>query len=798
MRAPLSWLRDFAPFDQPVDRLTSALSDLGLVVDAVTTVGAPLDGVEVVQILRIRPHPNADRVRLVDVNRGDGQALQIVCGATNMAVGNLVALATLGATMPAGWEVTRRKMRGEWSNGMLCSAEELDLPAKGDLDGLLILATGLAEPGTALGDALGLVADVVFDLDITPNRPDALSMAGVARDLAAALGVPFAFPPDPTPAAVDASVDTARVVVADGDLCPRFTGTVIAGVEVGPSPAWLARRLTLAGMRPITNVVDVSNYVMLDVGQPNHAYDLDRLGGRGLRVRRAREGESLTTLDGVERALGRDDCLICDTESVPVGLGGIMGGTATEINAGTTTVMFEAAFFNPVAVARTGARLGLTSEARSRFERGIDPQIADRAIDRFTSLLAATQDSGTKMRRGPTTDVVSEHDLARPPTVLLRTARVNAVLGTTLTDSDVERLLRPIGFITTVADAGVHSVRIPSWRPDVDREIDVVEEVARLNGYANIARSVPKGARNGAGLTAFQRYRRHVRAVLVGAGLSEAWTTTFLAPGDLGRAGLAETAVEVANPLDRSESILRTALLPGLLKALKFNADRQADDVALFELGRTFAVPGPEQILPLEREELAVVISGPGVDATHAARLWTLLADAVRLAGVAVHADELAGLHPTRGARLVGADGDAVGELGEVDRRVVERFGLVGRVAFLRLDLKRLAAQPRRPGLVRGVSRFPASDIDLAFIVADPIPADRVEAAVRVAAGDLLEGVALFDIYRGPQIGPARRSLAYRLRFRAPERTLTDAEVAERRAGVIAAVTTAYGAELRG
>lgn len=806
MRAPLSWLRDFAPFDGPVDELASALSNLGLVVDAVTRVGGNLEGIEVVKILAIRAHPDADRIRLVDVDRGDGEALQIACGATNMAVGDLVPLATVGTTMPGGWEVGRRKMRGQWSNGMLCAATEMELPATEDVDGLMILPAGLAAPGTPLSDALGLEPDVVFDLDITPNRPDALSMAGVARDLAAGLDLPFAIPPEAHPLPVNPAVEPALVAVADSDLCPRFTGTVIDGVVVGPSPAWLARRLTLAGMRPISNVVDVSNYVMLDLGQPNHAYDLDRLAGRSLTVRRARGGETITTLDGVERTLADDDCLICDADSAPVGIGGIMGGAGTEIGPDTKTLLLEAAYFTPMAIARTGARLGLATEARSRFERGADPEVAARAVERFAALLAATMatsDAGVSgaesgLRRGRTTDTVSEEDVARPPTVLLRTERVNALLGTQLRDDDVERLLRPIGFSTGRADDGVHSVRVPSWRPDVEREVDVVEEVARLHGYGHIERTVPTGARPSSGLTSFQRYRRTVRDVLVGAGLSEAWTNTFLAPGDLDRAGLAEVAVKVANPLDQSESILRTALLPGLLSALGFNADRQADEVALFEIGRTFAVPSGDRVVPDETEEMAAVVTGSAIDARDAGRLWALLSDALRLVGVTVHADVIAGLHPTRGARLISADGASIGVVGEVDPEVVGAFGLRGRVAYLSAELERLATQPRRPSTARPISRFPASDIDLAFLVADSIPADDVEAMVTSSAGPMLEWVALFDIYRGPQAGDDRRSLAYRLRFRAPDRTLTDGEVAERRSDVIAAVAAAHGAELRG
>lgn len=796
MLAPLSWLRDFAPFDQPVEVLADTLSNLGLVVDGITHVGGGLDGVEVVEILDVRQHPNADKIRLVDVDRGDGEKLQIACGATNMDVGDLVPLATIGTVLPGGMEIARRKMRGEWSNGMLCAAEEVGLPNPDGVDGLLILPPRVAPPGTSLTDALGLVPDVVFDLDISPNRPDCLSMAGIARDLAAALELPWSLPDDPPAPPTDRAVPVARVEVDSADLCPRFTGTVLEGVAVGPSPGWMARRLTLAGMRPISNVVDVSNYVMLELGQPNHAYDLVRLGGGGLVARRARPAERLVTLDGVERVLEPDDCVIGDAAGEPVGVGGVMGGASAEIGSGTSTVLLEAASFNAMAVARTGKRLNLHSEARARFERGVDPDLPTVAVERFAALLAASQPE--PLRRGPTTDVVSEADLPGSPTILCRTARVNALLGTDLPDAEVARLLGLLGFGVSPAGDGVASVRVPSWRPDIDREVDLIEEVARLHGYENVERTTPQGHRPATGLTSYQRFRRRVRDVLAGAGLSEAWTTTFLDPADLERAGLPAVAVGVANPLDHRESILRTSLLPGLLGALRFNADRQATDVELFEIGRTFARPSGNRVVPDEHEELAAVVSGDGVDGTTAGWLWAVLTDALRLDGLALHADQVVGLHPTRAARIVGADGEVLGALGEVAAEVAGAFGLRGRVAALHLDLERLATQPARSELARPISRFPASDVDLAFVVTDDLAAATVEATVREAAGDLLETVALFDVYRGERLGAGRRSLAYRLRFRAADRTLTDAEVGDRRAAVIHAVEVAHGAELRG
>ncbi|HET9077901.1 MAG TPA: phenylalanine--tRNA ligase subunit beta [Acidimicrobiales bacterium] len=801
MRAPLSWLRDYAPLDAPVDRLAAILSELGLVVEGVEVVGAGLGDVVVAEVLDIRAHPDAERIRLVDVDPGDGGPLQIVCGAWNFAVGDLVPLAPVGAVLPGDFKISRRKMRGEVSNGMLCAARELDLPEDpGAPDGLLILPPGLAPPGTPLVDALGIEADVVFDLDISPNRPDALCMAGIARDLAAALGETWAWPAGPEPPAADATLGTAPVAVEAGDLCPRFTATVLEGVPQGPSPQWMARRLTLAGMRPISAVVDVSNYVMLDVGQPNHAYDLDLLGGQGILVRRGRPGERLETLDGVERDLGPDDCVICDAGGRAVGVGGIMGGAHAEIGAATRRVLLEAAWFDPGAIARTGKRLGLQSEARVRFERGVDPEVAGRAADRFVALLRAVP-GGENLRRGPATDVRDPRHLPAGPVLTLRTARANSLLGTDLSDADIPGLLEPIGFRTAPAGAGRFEVTVPTWRLECSREVDLVEEVARMWGYSRIERSVPAGShRHAAGLNPVQKQRRRIRSVLAGAGFNEAWTTTFLAPGDLDRAGLDPAAVEVENPLDRSESLLRTSLMPGLLKALRFNLDRQIDDLALFEIGRVFALPSGAAPTPDEAEHLGLVVlparGAPDTAAADAAvRAWVWLSEALRLAEPALVAGELPGLHPGRAGRLMGA-GRELGAVGEVDPAVVDAYGLNGRVGYLQLSLDQVAAAGRRPRLARDVSRFPASDVDLALVAGDGTTAADVAAILRRAGGELVEDVTLFDTYRGERLGPGRRSLAFRVRFRALDRTLGEAELADLRTRLIDAAAAA-GADLR-
>src|SRR3954447_18173534 len=427
MKVLLSWLQEFAPLDAKPDGIADALGALGTPVEEMTRLGEGLDGIVVAKVLDLRPHPNADRMQIVDVDRGDGEALQVCCGAFNMAVGDLVPLATVGTVMPNGMEIARAKKRGEWSNGMLCSASELGMGTDGS--GIMVLpsstvdATGLGAP---LKEALGIESDVLYDLEINPNRPDAMSVAGVARDLAAWFRLPFTLPAPTIAETGPPASDLFTVEVRDPARCGRFTARVLQGVTIGPSSPEISRRLTLLGMRPINNLVDVSNYVMLELGQPSHPYDLARIGGGGLIVRRARDGETLVTLDDVERELTGDDLLICDANDVPNGIAGVMGGASSEIDDATTDVVVEMAWFLPIGIAKTARRLALRSEASARFEKGTDPEVIELAHERFIELLGGAV---TMVTEGMV-DVRGELP-ARPP-VRVRTSRVNRILGTSL------------------------------------------------------------------------------------------------------------------------------------------------------------------------------------------------------------------------------------------------------------------------------------------------------------------------------------------------------------------------------
>jgi len=782
MKVLLSWLRDFAPFEGDPVALGEEMSDLGMAVEQLERVGEGLDGIVVARVLETRPIEGANKIHQVVVDAGHGEPLEIGCGAFNMAAGDLVPLASIGTVMPNGMEIGRRKMAGVWSNGMLCSSRELGLGD--DHAGIFILPSHL-EPGRPFTEAMGIEADVLYDLEINPNRPDAMSIAGVARDLAARLRLPFALP-EPSPATVAAErVGGVSVEILDPDRCGRFEARVLRGVTVGPGDPRLATRLALLGMRSISNVVDVSNYVMLELGQPNHPYDLAKVAGPGFRVRVARDGETLTTLDDIERRLTPEDLLICDGDDAAIGLAGIMGGASSEIDGATTEVLLEMAWFHPIGIVRSSRRHKLRSEASARFEKGVDLEVIDLAMRRFAELLGAPLEEGAAVATG----TVPER-----PTVRVRTARVARLLGTDLGVDRIAEVLDPIGFTTAPAGDDL-DVQIPSWRHDSATEIDVIEEIARHHGYTALGRTLPSAASTGS-LSVRQEDRRRLRGMLVGRGLSEAMPMPFLGPGELARCGLPDDGITIANPLAAEQSVLRTSLLPGLAGAVAYNWSHRNHGVRLFEVGHTFNRPmSPDADLPDEREVLGAVLAG--ADATEAVHLWRFVAEALGVDDVQIENADVPGLHSTRSARLrLGAL--EVGALGEIDPGVLDAHSIGERVAYLEVDLDTLLAQPHGERTYRPFSLYPSSDIDLAFEVDGDVPASTVEDAIRVAGGDLLRSVRLFDVYRGTGVSEGRRSLAYALRFQAAGRTLTEADVAQARTTIIDAVQSTLPATLRG
>jgi phenylalanyl-tRNA synthetase beta chain len=798
VRAPLSWIREFTPVDAPVPDVVAALNQLGLEVEGVEEPGKEIVDVVAARVLDVSRHPDADKLTLVDVDFGAGQT-RVVCGADNVVPGMVVPYARAGARLPGGFALERRTIRGQVSDGMLCSARELDL---GDDHSGILALDGATEPGVDVRDALGL-DDVIFDLAITPNRPDAMCIVGVARELAAHFNLPLEIP-EPH-AAVDGQVPNDITVVIDApDRCPRYLGRV-ARVASGDSPAWMRQRLVKAGMRPISNVVDVTNYVLLERNQPLHAFDLARLGGRGIVVRLAEDGEHITTLDGVDRELTAADLLICDADRTPQAIAGIMGGSTSEVSESTTEILLESAYFERMGIARSSKRLKLRSESSARFERGIDPDAVARNAERAMELLVDVAGA----RVSPDAEDVYPAPVAVDP-IRVRTSRVNAVLGTELDAEEVWDALAPLGIeLDDGGDADTLVAVPPTFRPDLEREIDLVEEVARRVGFARIGRTLPDTHGQVGALTRRQRERRLVADTLVGLGLSEAITLPLVSPADLDRAGAPlDQVVRASNPLRADESVLRTRILAGLLRAVAFNRSHGLGDVALFEMGHVFAAPDADGAGPLpdEPEHVALALAGSVqrrpvehdrvVDVYDAVDAVRVVADALDVVGLDVHAGDVDGFRPGRAARVVVGSSE-LGVVGEVADAVLDALGLERPVVAAELSLDALLAAPRRERSFVAPSRFPASTIDLAFVLDDSVPAADLQQTLRYAVGDVLEDVRAFDEFRSDALGSGRRSLAFALRLRAPDRTLTDTEVAALRQRAIDAVAEAHGAELR-
>jgi len=809
MRAPLSWIHDFTPVTAPVADVVAALNQLGLEVEGVEQPGEDITRVVAARVLNVESHPNADKLSLVDITTGDAET-RVVCGAPNVVAGMVVPYAPSGATLPAPgggtFTLERRKIRGEVSDGMLCSARELGL---GDDHSGILGLDAATELGRDVREVLGL-DDVIFDLAVTPNRPDAMCIVGVARELAAHFSLDFVLP-DPLALADAGVANDITVVVDDAVRCPRYLGRV-ARVTMGQSPAWMAQRLVKAGMRPISNVVDVTNYVLLERNQPLHAFDLARLAGRGIVVRLANEGETITTLDDVERTLTGEDLLICDAERTPQAIAGIMGSSTSEVSDTTTEILLESAYFDRMGIARSSKRLKLRSESSARFERGIDPDAIAENAERAMQLLVEV--AGAQV--APDATDVYPMPVERPR-IRLRASRVNAVLGTDLDAEDVWDSLAPLGIDLDAADEDASDdvvvAIVPTFRPDLEREIDLVEEVARRIGFDRIGRTLPDTHGQVGMLTARQQERRLVADALVGLGLSEAITLSLVSPADLERAGAPlDRVVRATNPLRAEESVLRTAVLPGLLRAVAGNRAQGLADVALFEMGRVFLTPvsvppSGSAPLPDEPEHVALAWSGQvrrrpveddrPVDVYDAVDAVRVVLDALGIHDFALVPDTLTGLRAGRAARVV-VDGVDAGTVGEVAPDVLVALGLEAPVVAAELELDLLLDAARRDRTFAAPSRFPASSIDLAFVLADTVAAADVLATLRGAVGDALEDVGLVDVYTSDAFGAGRRSLTFTLRFRVPDRTLTNRDVAELRQRAIDAVVRTHAAELRG
>ncbi len=825
MRVPLNWLAAHCDPGLEPRALEERLTMTGTKVEAVHAHGVDaLEHFVVGRVLRAEQHPNADRLRvcLVDVGAGDGDgAEQIVCGAPNVAAGQTVAVARPGAIMPDGTRLGSAKLRGVASAGMILAEDEVAIGT--DHDGIMVLDDALAA-GTPLSEVLPIATDVL-ELEITPNRPDCLGVYGVAREVHAVTGAHLSPPPWVDDPGSDGAPEGIEVEVRCPDLNPRFTGRVFENVTIGPSPAWLKARLMAAGQRPISNVVDITNYVMLLTGHPMHAFDLDRVEGGRLVVRRAAEDETIETLDGVTRTLDPDVVVIEDAAG-PTSIAGVMGGARSEVHEGTTRVLMEAANWNGPNINRTSAKLGLRSEASARFEKQLAPEQAMEAQAVAARLMVEL--CGATLVPG-TVDVGVRHVV--PRVLRLRDHRTAELLGHAVPRPRAAQILDALGFGVTEAEDGL-DVRVPYFRyQDVAREADLVEEVARVDGLEKLPATLP--SRRGAVgvLSPQQRARRRAEDALAGRGLHETMGWSFVAPDQNERLGIDVAPVALENPMSEEQSVMRTTLLGSLLDASSHNLRRGRDDVRLFEVGGVYrpwaegVEPAPwawapragtrgeaalrERRLPDERQFLAALLTGalrpvswreakpPRADFFAVKGVLAALLDALRLEW-SVDPAEAAGafLHPGRSARVLVAGRD-VGWIGELHPRVAARWDLPQAAAF-ELDLAIVTHAASAVPEFQDLTSFPAVRQDIAVVLGKDVPAHAVVEEVRAAGGAMLRSAEVFDVYVGEQVGEGNKSLALHLVFQAADRTLTEDEVTARRKKIAKALQNRLGGELRG
>jgi phenylalanyl-tRNA synthetase beta chain len=820
MKVPVDWLTQYCDPGLGVEELASALALSGTEVERVTTFGVPRgDGngalFRIGEVKDVSQHPEADRLKVCRVRLADADERTIVCGAPNVAAGQAVLVALPGAVLPDGTRLGKVKLRGVESDGMILSETEVQLGS--DSEGIMVLPDSFEVGEEA--QAYLPIGDDVMELEVTPNRPDTLAVYGVAREVHAVTGAPLA--PDPGEQDVEpdsagggaAQPDSAggnliSVEIEDLDLCSRFSVRLFTDVQVGPSPLWLKARLMSAGQRPISNVVDITNYVMLLLGQPMHAYDLDRVAGPELSVRCAREGERLTTLDGEVRVFDSDAVLVCDA-SGPIGIGGIMGGASSEVSEGTTRVAMEAATWNGPNILQTSKKLGLRTEASTRFEKQLHPRLALHAQRLAARLMVEL--CGARL-------VVETIDVAapepKPRRVTLRTARLEGLLGERIEADESRTILERLGFGVQREGEDL-DVKTPYYRHyDVQREADVIEEVARIHGLERLPATLPARERAVGRLSRDQQLRRTIEDLLRGRGLSEVVTWSFTSPETVRRLRLPPDdprarVLAIANPLSEDQSVMRTSLLPGLLDAARHNVARDIPDLRLFETGRVFFSRGQDE-LPDERLHLAVVLTGAFVP-----RGWRSeprLADFYVVKGLLAGLLDMFGvrwrlidggppfLHPGRAAEVV-VDAREAGCLGELHPAVAADFGLGDLErppAMLELDLDVVLPVAARVGRrYEDLIGYPAVYQDIAVVVDEPVEAQTVVDSVRAAGGPDLRNVHVFDLYRGEQVGEGRKSLALRLEFRSTERTLTDEEVAQVRERIKREIERETGGSLR-
>ncbi len=801
MLVSLKWLKDYVDVKLTAVQLADKLTMAGLEVDEIKTIAPGFSGVVVAKILSVRPHPNADKLSLCDVTDG-AQTYPVVCGAKNIKAGDVVPLAKVGAVIPGGYTIKSTSLRGENSDGMLCSEVELEIGD--DASGILQLPQDLAL-GTPLEDALG-VGDTVLDVSITPNRSDCLSMIGMAREVAALTGGKIKAPAVKIKESKEDFSAMSSVTILDPDLCPRYSARMIKNVKIGPSPVWMKSRLEAAGLRSINNVVDVTNFVMLEMGQPLHAFDFRFLEEGRIVVRKSIAGEEFTSLDGKSRVLPDDTLLICDGIK-PVAIGGIMGGLNSEVKEDTQTVFLESAYFNPSSIRRSSRRLGMPTDAAFRFERGIDPEGVIRALNRAAQLIAET--SGGLVCKNHIDEYPQK--IQSVENIELRLERIRQIVGTPIDAKTVESILKSINMTVRKAGKGKYLVAPPTFRVDITREIDLIEEVVRLYGYDHVPVSLPAVSVEELEVIPRLALEERLRQLLTGSGFSEIINYSFTTPASVDFLGLSQDDerrgfVAIKNPLSEDQSVMRTTLTYGLLETLKKNINNGSFNLRVFEIGRSF-IFRENGALPREANVLAGLLSGKATEDLWGAKVnvdfydlkgclenvfYDLKLDVCQY--VAETTEPF--LHPGQSCGVY-CHNQRIGYLGQAHPDVIERLDIKNSAYLFEINIDILEKCLGGAIRYKEISKFPALWRDVAFVVSSSMEADKMLEIVLSQHEELLENIVIFDIYSGKGLEEGTKSLGLRFSYRAPDRTLTDTEINSIHDKIVQNTVRLTGAKIR-
>jgi len=801
MIVSLEWLRNYVNVSLPVEELAHRLTMAGLEVEAVRRLNPFLERVVTTKVGSVRRHPGADRLHLCQASDGKTK-YHIVCGAPNVKEGIIVPLALPGAQLASGMAIQETRIRGEFSQGMLCSRKELGLGE--DASGIWILPEE-TPVGIPVRDALG-IEDEIIDVAVTPNRSDCLSILGIAREVAAICEVALQYPAISVVETGPEITTLSNITIDDPEGCPRYAARIVQGITVGPSPKWLRDRLEAVGLRSINNIVDVTNYILMEMGQPLHAFDFDRLREHRIVVRRARAGERFTTLDEMERTLFDDTLLICDGQG-PVAIAGIMGGLDSEIASITTRVLIESAYFDPRSIRRSSKNLGLRTESSYRFERGVDPEGVVRALDRAAQLMMEV--GGGQIAEGRI-DVYPRPITA--PLLVLDVDRTNRFLGTDLSPGEIGEVLGRIELQVETIDSNRLQVSVPSFRPDITRVVDLAEEVARLVGYDRVPVTCPEASIEAEPVDPHLNLRQEIKELLRGAGFFEALNYSFISHESLGKLSFSQddpklNPIPVLNPLSEEQGVMRTTLVPGLLETAHYNFDHGNEDLRIFELSKVF-LPRKEELLPAEPHHLVGLMAGERVPQTlygglggiEYADLKGVVEEVLELfhfRGVEFIAEKVPPYLDSFHAAAIFHDGELLGALGRVHPDVENAFDLKKPTYIFEIDFETAYRLRRQHSLYRSLPRFPSVSRDMAVIVDESLPVQRVEDFIWQLQEPMLERVEIFDIYRNSQLGDGKKSIGYRLLYRSAERSLTDAEVNEMHGRLVERVLKSFHATLR-